>query len=64
MADNWDLFPINIGETLGFIERKSFTFNYKKFEVWQGGACIYLGNSIGQIITKVVNGKLLLQNYL
>lgn len=58
MADNWDLFPINIGETLGFIERKSFTFNYKRFEVWQGGACIYLANSIGQIIAKVVNGKL------
>ena len=58
MADNWDRFPSNIGEMLGQIERKSFTFNYKRFEVWQGGACIYSGNSIGQIVAKVVNGQL------
>ena len=58
MADNWDRFPSNIGEMLGQIERKSFTFNYKRFEVWQGGACIYSGNSNGQIIAKVTNGQL------
>lgn len=58
MADNWDRFPSNIGEMLGQIERKSFTFNYKRFEVWQGGACIYSGNSFGQIVAKVVNGQL------
>ncbi len=58
MADNCDRFPSNIGEMLGQIERKSFIFNYKRFEVWQGGACIYSGNSIGQIVAKVVNGQL------
>lgn len=58
MTENWDRFPSNIGEILGPIERKSFTFNYKRFEVWQGGACIYSGSSNGQIIAKVTNGQL------
>jgi hypothetical protein len=58
MPINFDRFPINIGEMLGPIERKSFTFNYKRFEVWQGGACVYSGESIGQIVAKVVNGQL------
>jgi hypothetical protein len=55
MAENWDRFPSNIGEISGQIERKSFTFNYKRFEVWQGGNCIFSGNSNGQIIAKVTN---------
>jgi hypothetical protein len=58
MADNWDRFPSNLGEMLGPIEKKSFTFNYKRFEVWQGGACIYSGNSTGQIVAKVLNRQL------
>lgn len=58
MANNWDRFPTNIAETSGRIERKSFTFNYIRFEVWQGGSCIYSGNSNGQIVTKVINGQL------
>lgn len=58
MADNWDRFPSNMGEMLGQIERKSFTFNYKRFEVWQGGACIHSANSSGLIVAKVVNGQL------
>lgn len=58
MVDNWDRFSSNIGEMLGPIERKSFTFNYNRFEVWQGGACIYSGNSNGQIVAKVVKGQL------
>jgi hypothetical protein len=59
MADNWDNFPNNIGETMGPIERNSFTFNYNRFEVWQGGACIYANNSNGQILGKVSNAQLL-----
>lgn len=58
MADNWDKFPSNIGEMLGQIERKSFTFNYHRFEVWQGGACIFSGSSNGQIIAQVISGQL------
>lgn len=58
MADNWDRFPSNIGEMLGPIEKKSFVFNYKKFEVWQGGTCIFAGNSNGQIIAQVINEHL------
>jgi len=57
MEENWDRFPNNLGEMFGTIERKSFTFNYKRFEVWQGGACIYSGKSNGQIISKVINGE-------
>lgn len=58
MSENWDRFPTNIGETTGRIERTPFTFNYKRFEVWQGGACIYSGDSNGQIICNVQNGEL------
>lgn len=58
MADNWDKFPSNIGEMLGPIEKKSFRFNYKRFEVWQGGACIFSGSSNGQIIAQVISGQL------
>lgn len=58
MADNWDRFPSNIDEMSGPIERKSFTFNYKRFELWQGGACIFSGNSNGQIIAQVISGHL------
>lgn len=58
MTENWDRFPVNIGEMLGPIERKSFIFNYDRFEVWKGGACILSGQSNGQIIGKVENGEL------
>jgi hypothetical protein len=57
MNENWDQFEVNIGEILGPIERKSFTFNYIRFEVWKGGGCIYKGNSTGQIIAKVMNNE-------
>ncbi len=50
MSDTWDRFPTNIGEIFGPIERKSFTFNYKRFEVWQDGACIFSGLSVGIIV--------------
>ena len=58
MDSNWDRFPSNIGEMLGKIERKSFTFNYNKIEVWQGGACIFSNSSNGTIIAQVLDGHL------
>ena len=58
MTENWDRFETNIAETFGRIERNSFTFNYRKFEVWQGGVCISSGTSSGQIIAKVITGNL------
>jgi hypothetical protein len=58
MADHWDKFPSNIGETLGLIERNSFNFKHSRFEVWQGGPCRYSGNSNGLIIAKVNNEHL------
>ncbi|NVN97167.1 hypothetical protein HXX01_02960 [Candidatus Nomurabacteria bacterium] len=58
MIENWDRFPNNIAEVLGPIKRNSFTFNYSRFEVWQGGVCIYRGDSNGQIIAKLVNNDL------
>jgi hypothetical protein len=53
MTENWDNFPNNIGETMEPIQRKSFMFSYKRFEVWQAGACISSGLSNGQIISKL-----------
>lgn len=58
MNESWDRFESNICETMGPINKKPFIFIYKRFEVWQGGACIYSGNSNGQIIAKV-NGNTL-----
>lgn len=58
MAEYWDKFPSNIAETAGRIERKSFVFNYIRFEVWQNGSCISSGDSNGQIVAKVINGQL------
>lgn len=58
MAEYWDKFPSNIAETAGRIERKSFVFNYIRFEVWQNGSCIYSGDSNGQIVANVENGQL------
>ncbi len=58
MAENWDRFSVNIGEMSGSIARKSFIFNYTRFEVWQGGACILSGQSNGQIIGRVQNSEL------
>ena len=40
MVENWDRHQLNTCETLGSIKRNSFAFNYKRVEVWQGGACI------------------------
>lgn len=59
MAKYWDEFPINIAEAAGRIERKSFVFNYIRFEVWQNGSCIYSGDSNGQIIAKAEDGQLI-----
>jgi len=58
ISENSDIFPRNVGETLGTIEKKSYTFNYKTFQVWQDGIIIYSGKSKGQIIAKVSNGIL------
>jgi hypothetical protein len=58
MNDIWDKFETNIGEMLGEIERKSFVFNYKRYEVWYGGNCIYSGNSNKQIIAKINDKQL------
>ncbi|HZY39677.1 MAG TPA: hypothetical protein VFE53_23640 [Mucilaginibacter sp.] len=58
MAEIWDSFPLNLGEMSGPIERKPFTFIYSRFEVWQGGACIYKASSNGQIIAKIDNNHL------
>ena len=58
MAEYWDRFSINIAETTGRIERKSFVFNYVRFKVWQNGSCIYSGDSNGKIVTNILNGQL------
>lgn len=58
MAEIWDSYPTNIGETSGPIVKKPFTFNYRKFEVWKGGSCIHSGFSNGIIKATVINGNL------
>ncbi|EPR73432.1 hypothetical protein ADIWIN_1462 [Winogradskyella psychrotolerans RS-3] len=58
MDENFDQFPVNFGETSGRIERNSFQFNYKRFEVWQGGKCIHSGESKSEINAKIVEGNL------
>lgn len=58
MTENWDKLSINILESNGPIERKGFIFNYNRFEVWQGGRCIYQDNSNGKIIANIVNESL------
>ena len=58
MAENWDQFETNIDETSGNIPRREFLFNYKRFEVWHAGVCIYSGNSNGQILTSISNNYL------
>jgi len=51
MIENWDVFPVNIAETLGTIERKSFDFEYARTEVWRDGSSIFSGNTRGKIST-------------
>jgi hypothetical protein len=58
MAEYWDQFPMNITETAGRIERKSFIFHYIRFEVWQNGSCIYSGASNGKIVANMKNEQL------
>jgi hypothetical protein len=58
METNWDRFPSNLCEMLGPINRNPFNFNYNRFEVWQGGKCIYAKESHGTIIAKIVNSNL------
>jgi len=58
MKENWDSFPVNIGEMLGPIMRNGFTFNYSRFEVWQGGKCIHSGESKSVISAEIVEGNL------
>ena len=55
MSENWDAFPVNVGETAGHIVRRSFLYNYCRFEVWQLGRCIYSANSNEQIVANVNN---------
>lgn len=58
MDENWDNFPSNLGEMLGIIPRKPFTFKYRRFEVWQNKRCIHSGNSDGQIVANIINNNL------
>src|SRR3954468_7543883 len=59
MSELFDLFPSNIGESLGRIDRKPFKFRYQKIEVWQGGKCIFKEASNGLIEGVIENENLL-----
>ena len=58
MNENFDRFPVNIAETAGRIERNPFTFHYERYEVWQGGKCIYSGNSKAKIASRLEQNML------
>lgn len=58
MNENFDRFPVNIAETSGKIERNPFIFYYERFEVWQGGKCIFSENSNSKIITRLEQNSL------
>jgi hypothetical protein len=58
MNENFDRFPVNIAETAGKIERNPFLFHYERFEVWQGGKCIFSENSNSKIITQLEQNSL------
>ena len=66
MKEVFDRFPVNIGESTGRIERKSFEFNYSLVEVWHQGECIYRTESpstiIGEVIDQNLNVNLNLNN--
>jgi|LakMenEpi03Aug12_release.lakeMendotaPanAssembly.Ray.scaffolds.fasta_scaffold487524_3 hypothetical protein len=58
MAQIFDKFPSNMGETLGKIERNPFTFNFTRFEVWRGGqiidADIIFGTIKGTVFAEIL----------
>ncbi|MEQ8552948.1 MAG: hypothetical protein RIC06_11765 [Cyclobacteriaceae bacterium] len=45
MIENWDVFPVNIAETLGKIDRKPFDYEYVRTEVWRDGSKIFSGDT-------------------
>jgi hypothetical protein len=61
MDENFDQFPTNIAETSGQLVREAFQFDYKRFEVWQGGKCIQSGESKSNIKTAISNGNLIVE---
>jgi hypothetical protein len=42
--ESYDLFPINLLESQGKIERESFLFIADNYKIWQDGRCIKGGN--------------------
>lgn len=58
MNQNFDKFPSNIGEMSGRIPRKPYRFKYNRFEVWQGGQCVYSDTSNSIIDAQVINNQL------
>ena len=61
MSEQWDRFPINIKEMTGPIKRESFSFQYSRLEVWQGGQCVSAGSSIGTVSAQVQGVSLLVE---
>ena len=58
MKEEFDKFQSNLGETMGQIPRKEFTYKYNRFEVWQGGKCVFSGDSDNQIVSKLLGKEL------
>lgn len=58
IKEQFDRFPSNLGEMMGQIPRKAFTYKYNRFEVWQGGKCVFSGESENQITSSLIGKEL------
>jgi len=58
MTEYYDKFPVNIAETAGRIKRNPFIFHYERYEVWQGGKCIFSENSNSKITSRLEQNAL------
>ena len=58
MKEEFDRFESNLAEMMGQIPRKVFTYRYNRFEVWQGGQCVFSEDSDNQIDSRLEGKEL------
>ena len=58
MEEAYDLFPINLLEMGGRIERKPIKFMAYSFSVWENGLCFLRGRINAEISGKIINDEM------
>ena len=58
MEEVYDLFPINLLEMGGRIERKPIKFMAYSFSVWENGLCFLRGRINAEISGKIINDEM------